>query len=102
MENGAFAPKEQMLHFHNFFKYMIFRSPQKALLWSKGLTEAFVISTKIRILRTTFRFGCVADLWKFIRVPMLVTCFEIVVRTTGVAASVIFLRRTRSDWQKYG
>ena len=59
-------------------------------------------STKIRILRTTFRFGCVADLWKFIRVPMLVTCFEIVVHTTGVAASVIFLRRTRSDWQKYG
>ena len=25
MENGAFAPKEQMLIFHNIFKYMIFQ-----------------------------------------------------------------------------
>ena len=37
MENGAFAPKEQMLHFHNIFKYMIFQRPEKALSWSKGL-----------------------------------------------------------------
>ena len=40
MENGAFAPKEQMLHFHNIFQYMIFRRRQKVLLWSKGLTYA--------------------------------------------------------------
>ena len=37
MENGAFALKEQMLHFHNIFKYMIFQKRQKALLWSNGL-----------------------------------------------------------------
>ena len=45
MENGAFAPKEQMLHFRSillfFFKYMIFPRRQKALLWSKGLKDAF-------------------------------------------------------------
>ena len=32
MENGAFALLEQMLHFHNIFKYIIFQ------IWSKGLT----------------------------------------------------------------
>ena len=37
MKNGAFAPKEQMLHFHNIFKNMIFQRHQKVLLWSKGL-----------------------------------------------------------------
>ena len=37
MEKAAFAPKEQMLHFHNIFKYMIFRRRHKALLGSKGL-----------------------------------------------------------------
>ena len=34
MENGAFAPKEQMLHFPYFFQI---RDISKALLWSKGL-----------------------------------------------------------------
>ena len=38
MENGAFAPKEQMLIFHNIFKYMIFRRHQNALLWGKSLS----------------------------------------------------------------
>ena len=37
MENGAFAPKEQMLHFPFYFQYMIFQRHQKALIWSKGL-----------------------------------------------------------------
>ena len=42
MENGAFAPKEQMLHFHNTFKDMIFQRCQKALLWGKGLIRSNV------------------------------------------------------------
>ena len=37
MEIGAFTPKEQMLHFHDIFKYMIYQRRQNALLWSKGL-----------------------------------------------------------------
>ena len=39
MENGAFAPKEQMLHFDNIFKIMTFQRRQKALLWNKGLNS---------------------------------------------------------------
>ena len=39
MENGAFAQKVQMLHFHNIFKIMAFQRRQKALLWSKGLNS---------------------------------------------------------------
>ena len=39
MENGAFAPMEQMLHFpYNFEIYDI----SKALLWSKGLNMDFM------------------------------------------------------------
>ena len=38
MENGTFAPMEQML-FHNIFKYVVFQRRQKALLWSKGLSS---------------------------------------------------------------
>ena len=37
MENGAFAPYGQMLHFHNIFKNLVFQRHQKALLWSNGL-----------------------------------------------------------------
>ena len=37
MENEAFAPKEQMLHFNNIFKNMIFQRSHKELLWRKGL-----------------------------------------------------------------
>ena len=48
MENVAFAPKEQMLHFHNIFKYVIFQRRQKALLWGKGLK---VVDSEI-ILKT--------------------------------------------------
>ena len=44
MENGAFAPKEQMLHFPYIFKYMIFQRSQKALLWSKGLKLVIITS----------------------------------------------------------
>ena len=44
MKNGAFAPKEQTLHFHNIFKYMIFQRRQKALLWSKGLNVKLLIA----------------------------------------------------------
>ena len=59
MENGAFTPKEQMLHFPYFqkwkmehllqkskcsishiFKNMIFQRRQKALLWGKELIIA--------------------------------------------------------------
>ena len=36
MENGAFAPKEQTLHFHNTFKCMMLQRHQKALSWSNG------------------------------------------------------------------
>ena len=39
MENGALiCCKEQVLHVLKIFKYKIFQRPQKALLWSKGLT----------------------------------------------------------------
>ena len=31
--NGAFALKEQMLHFHNIFKYMTFQRRQKAAVY---------------------------------------------------------------------
>ena len=34
MENGAFAPKEQMLHFPYYFQI---HDISKALLWSEGL-----------------------------------------------------------------
>ena len=37
MENEAFAPKEQMFHFHNIFKNVVFQRCQRALLWSKRL-----------------------------------------------------------------
>ena len=37
MENRAFAPKEQMLNFHNIFKYVIFQKRQTAFLWNIGL-----------------------------------------------------------------
>ena len=35
MENGAFAPNEQMLHFPLYFQI---HDISKALLWSKGLS----------------------------------------------------------------
>ena len=45
MENGEFAPKEQMLHFQYYiFKYMIFQRRQKALLWSRGLKQNTLIA----------------------------------------------------------
>ena len=54
MENGAFAPKEQMLLFHNIFKYMIQRR-QKMLLWSKGLSIHIQISSEARGLMFGFK-----------------------------------------------
>ena len=43
MENGAFAPKEQMLHFpkYMFFGMLIFQRRQEALLWNKGLIKSW-------------------------------------------------------------
>ena len=35
--------KEQMLHFHNILKYMIFQRRQKALLWSIVWNSTFSI-----------------------------------------------------------
>ena len=43
MENGAFAPKEQMLHFPSHFQiHDIFQSVN-ALLWSKGLSQHSIV-----------------------------------------------------------
>ena len=39
MENGAFAPWEQILIFHNIFKNLVFQRCQKVLLLSKGLSN---------------------------------------------------------------
>ena len=50
MENGTLAPKEQMLHFPIFFKYMIFQRCQKVLLWSKGLNMYMQLSSETRNL----------------------------------------------------
>ena len=36
MENGTFAPQEQMFIFHNILKILIFQKRPKALVWSKG------------------------------------------------------------------
>ena len=44
MENGAFAPKEQMLHFP---LCIIFQRRQKVLLWSKGFSCKHVFSTRV-------------------------------------------------------
>ena len=38
METGAFAPMEQMLFFHDIFKYIVFHRRQKVLSWGNGLT----------------------------------------------------------------
>ena len=37
METGAFAPMEQMLFFHDIFKYIVFQRRQKVLSWGNGL-----------------------------------------------------------------
>ena len=37
MENGRFAPQEQIFHFHNISKNLTFQRSPKALVWSKGL-----------------------------------------------------------------
>ena len=46
MENGAFAPKEQMLNLDNIFKYMIFQRLQKASVWSKGIKLLTLIAQR--------------------------------------------------------
>ena len=60
MENEAFAPKEQMLDFHNIFKYIVFQRCQKALSWSKG-SKVNLVKTKIPldINSTDTRFICI-------------------------------------------
>ena len=50
MENGAFAPKKQMLHFPNIFKNVIFHRGQKELIWSKGLRQILYISVGHRMV----------------------------------------------------
>ena len=51
IENGAFAPMEQMLDFHDIFKYIVFQRCQKALLWNKGLINQLeIIFTNISAL----------------------------------------------------
>ena len=50
MENGAFAPLEQMLNFHNIFKYVVFQRRQKALSWSKGLNMMLHVFVKVAIM----------------------------------------------------
>ena len=42
MENEAFAPKEQMLHFPYFFQIHDIQRHQKVLLWSKGLSQGLI------------------------------------------------------------
>ena len=44
MENGAFAPKEQMLHFPSYFQI---HDISMALLWSKGLLFDFINLTQV-------------------------------------------------------
>ena len=39
MDNEAFAPKEQMLHFPYYFQIHDISKAPKALLWSKGIRE---------------------------------------------------------------
>ena len=39
MENGTFAPREQMFHFHKILKNLTFQRRPKALVWSKGLSS---------------------------------------------------------------
>ena len=36
MENGIFAPQEQMYHVYNILENLTFQKRQKALVWSKG------------------------------------------------------------------
>ena len=48
MENGAFAPKEQMLQFPFIFEHMIFQRYLKALLWSKRLKGIRYVVSMIR------------------------------------------------------
>ena len=47
-KNGAFAPKEQMLHFPKIFKYVIFQRRQKVLIWSKGLKSIALTFNAVR------------------------------------------------------
>ena len=34
---------------HNIFKYIIFQRHQKALIWSEGLTQDYIINTEYHI-----------------------------------------------------
>ena len=40
MENGAFAPEEQMVHIHNGFIYHIIQMCLNLCIWGKGLNKA--------------------------------------------------------------
>ena len=58
IENGAFAPKEQMLHFHNIFQNMIFQRPLMGLLCSKGLNRprSYLASAQFACMGLVFLF----------------------------------------------
>ena len=55
MENGAFAPKEHTLIFHNIFKYVVFQRHQKALLWSKGLSMPYLQDASLEWVTNIFQ-----------------------------------------------
>ena len=49
MENGAFAPKEQMLHFPQYFQICDIQRRQNALLWIKGLIWMMIIVVLLKL-----------------------------------------------------
>ena len=53
MKNGAFAPKEQMLHFPQYFQIC---DISKALLWSKGLSACLFFLLSVGFFSSKFNF----------------------------------------------
>ena len=41
MENGTFAPREQMFHFSQYLKNLTFQRRPKVLVWSKWVSKSF-------------------------------------------------------------
>ena len=57
MENGAFAPKEQMLHFPYFQIHDISKASKRVLLWSKGLKCSLLFMPAASILEYIMAWG---------------------------------------------
>ena len=55
MENGAFAPKEQMLHFPQYFQIHGISKVSKVLLCSKGLIRACISDSHIFNVAVPFK-----------------------------------------------